>query len=99
MKNMKTKKIAKKKVKMITGEELDAMFDRGEDVMQYMDLSSIKAVNTTRRITIDFPNALLAILDSEAAKIGVTRTALIKMWVEEQLQKHIAQREASKSSR
>ena len=39
MKNMKTKKIAKKKVKMITGEELDAMFDRGEDVMQYMDLS------------------------------------------------------------
>lgn len=85
--------MTKKKVKPITAEEFDEMFDRGEeDVMQYMDLSSIKRHYPMQRITIDFPKETLELLDVEAAKIGVTRTSLIKVWIADCLVKQRAKK-------
>ena len=79
---------SKKIPKWATAEELDEMFDRGDDLAEYIDFNKTKTYKPTQRITIDFPGHILQLLDLEADKIGVTRTSLIKMWVSEQLSKH-----------
>ena len=64
--------------------DFDTAFEEG-DVVEHPDLKSVKACYPTQRISIDFPKNILEELDVEAAKIGVTRTSLIKMWVAAQL--------------
>lgn len=78
------------KNKSIKASEFDVLFDAG-DVAEHLDLSSAKLRHPTQRITIDFPKAILASLDEEAAKIGVTRTSLIKIWVAQNLSSHSVQ--------
>lgn len=73
----------RKKIKAI---DFDEGFDEG-DVAEYLDLKSVKARYPTQRISIDFPRNILEEVDLEAAKIGVSRTSLIKMWVAEHLSK------------
>jgi len=55
-------------------------FDQDE-VIEHLDLKSAKAKYPVQRISIDFPINILEEVDLEAAKIGVTRTSLINMWV------------------
>ena len=74
-----------KKKKKITAKEFDEKFDRGEDVMEYMDLSTIKINHPVQRINVDIPKEMLQKVDIEAAKIGVPRTSLIKMWIAERI--------------
>lgn len=74
------------KHKKIKASDFDTVFEEG-DVIEHLDLKSVKASYPTQRITIDFPKNILDDLDLEAAKIGVTRTSLIKMWVAENLTK------------
>jgi hypothetical protein len=74
------------KGKKIKAADFDSHFDQG-DVIQHLELKSIKAQYPTQRISIDFPKSILDELDIAAAKIGVTRTSLIKMWVADHLQK------------
>lgn len=80
------------KRKELTAEEFDAAFDEafetGEDMTPYLDLKSIKVCHPMQRISIDFPKNVLKGIDAEAAKIGVTRTSLIKMWVAQLVFKH-----------
>lgn len=73
--------------KNMTAADFDEAFDRG-DVSEHLDQKSIKARYPVQRISIDFPKNILEEVDLEAAKIGVTRTALIKMWVSQQLLKY-----------
>ena len=72
------------KHKKIKASEFDEAFDRG-DVSKHLNLKSAKARFPVQRISIDFPKNILKGIDIEAAKIGVTRTSLIKMWVAEHL--------------
>jgi len=74
------------KHKKIKASDFDTAFEDG-DVTEHLDLRSVKANYPTQRITIDFPKKILEELDLEAAKIGVTRTSLIKMWVADHLYK------------
>lgn len=74
-----------KKSKKISAEEFDKAFDRGEDVLKYMDMKSIKVHYPVQRINLDIPKELLQKADREAARIGVTRTSLFKMWIAEHL--------------
>lgn len=60
--------------------EFDVAFEKS-DVTAHLDLKTVKANYPMQRISIDFPKNILSEVDSEAAKIGVSRTALIKMWV------------------
>lgn len=39
----------------------------------------------TKRINVDFPAWMLASLDREARRLGVTRQSIIKMWLAERL--------------
>lgn len=68
--------------------ELDKKFDDNqEDVLEHFDTSKIKMINEEpKRINIDFPAWMVDSLDKEAKHIGVSRQAVIKMWLAEKLQ-------------
>lgn len=69
----------------MSASEFDQLFDGDTDVSDHLELKSAKVRYPTQRISIDFPKDILASLDEEAAKIGVTRTSLIKIWVAQNL--------------
>ncbi len=72
------------KNKTLKARDFDASFE-DDDITKYLDIKSAKARYPVQRVSIDFPKVILENLDTEAAKIGVTRTSLIKMWVAQQL--------------
>ena len=66
--------------------EFDERFDAGEDVSAAVDWSKARRPNVeARRVNVDFPAWVVAALDREAKRLGVTRQALIKMWIAERL--------------
>ena len=68
--------------------EIDKKFnDNEEDILQYFDTSKVRMINEEpRRVNIDFPSWMVQSLDKEAKHIGVSRQAVIKMWLAERLQ-------------
>lgn len=66
--------------------EFDEMFDRGEDIDHLIDWSSAERVNAPKRVNVDFPAWMVQSLDKQAKKRGVTRQALIKMWLADRLE-------------
>ncbi len=72
--------------KTARAEELDRMFDAGEDMADYFDWSTVRKPGLeAKRVNVDFPQWMVARLDAEAKRRGVTRQALIKMWLAEKL--------------
>ena len=73
--------------KAISAEELDRLFDEGTDeIDQYLDWSSARRPGLElKRVNVDFPQWMIARLDREAKRRGVTRQALIKMWLSDRL--------------
>lgn len=71
--------------KAISAERFDKAFEQGRDVTPYLEFSSAKAQHPTQRINVDVPRDLLEKVDQEAARIGVPRTSLIKLWIAERL--------------
>ena len=79
-------------MKKITAEEFDKKFDDGEDISEYLDLSTAirlkdmkKLKIETKKVNVDFPEWVVESLDKEAKKIGVTRQSIIKVWIAERL--------------
>ena len=71
-----------------TAEELDEIFDNGEDMTPYMVKSSIRRPNReAKRVNIDFPQWVVNRLDKESNRLGVSRQALVKMWIVERMEK------------
>jgi len=72
--------------------DFDKKFDEGqEDILEDLDLSSARRVNQEqKRINVDFPAWVVESLDREAARIGVTRQSIIKVWLVERLQAEAA---------
>lgn len=66
--------------------ELDKIFDKGEDISPYLDLSTkTRPGLKQRRVNVDFPDWVINSLDREASKIGVTRQSIIKIWIAERI--------------
>ena len=65
----------------------DRKFDEGsEDVVDDLDLSTASRLNQRqKRINVDFPVWVVEALDREAARVGVTRQSIIKVWLVERL--------------
>ncbi len=62
-------------------------FDSGKDITCSLDLSKIKRPNQTqKRVNVDFPTWMIEALDKEAARLGVTRQSIIKVWLAERLE-------------
>ena len=83
-----------KSKKRITAEQFDKLFDEGKkDVLAYCDLSTTHWPNLgQKRVNVDFPAWVIDALDNEAARIGVTRQSIIKVWLVERLQLEAQQR-------
>jgi hypothetical protein len=64
--------------------KFDEIFDNGESVIEYLDLKNIRKPNLElKRINIDIPIWIVESLDKEAKRIGISRQAIIKMWLAE----------------
>jgi CopG antitoxin of type II toxin-antitoxin system len=73
--------------KVISGEEFDRRFDDGEDMSDYIDWSkAVRPGLVAKRVNVDMPQHMVAKLDVHARKRGVTRQALIKMWLADRLE-------------
>lgn len=67
--------------------EFDERFDAGENMSADVDWSRARRLNVeTRRVNVDFPAWVVSDLDRQARKLGITRQALIKMWIADRLQ-------------
>ena len=67
-------------------EELDELFDNGDNFIPHLDLSTAKRIGAQpKKINVDFPEWVINALDIEAKKIGVTRQSIIKVWISERL--------------
>ncbi len=78
MKKEKSSKGSSKK--NLTSEELDRRFDSGQGIPEHADLEA-----GVFRVNVDFPAWTVAELDKEATRLGISRQALIKVWIAERL--------------
>ena len=67
-------------------DEFDKKFDKGEDILEYLDLTkSIRPAQVSKRVNVDFPDWMIKLLDKESKRLGVTRQSIIKFWIAEKL--------------
>jgi hypothetical protein len=66
--------------------DFDERFDAGEDMTTALDTARARRPGEEhRRVNVDFPVWMIAELDREASRLGVTRQSLIKVWIAEKL--------------
>ena len=72
--------------------EFDRRFNAGEDVHELVDMSQATVTRPGRkvRLTLDVSAALVKDLDDIRNKIGVDRSAIIKIWLHERVQQEKA---------
>ena len=70
--------------------ELDTAFDENTvDVIDHLDVNSARRPQReVQRVNVDFPVWMVSSLDAEAARLGITRQAVIKTWIAEHLDRH-----------
>jgi hypothetical protein len=68
--------------------DFDEKFDAGGDVSRDVDWTKARRPNLElRRVNVDFPTWVVEALDREARRLGVTRQALVKLWIAERLER------------
>ncbi len=68
-------------------EEFDKTFDDGGNIASVLDFSrATRPGIAQKRVNVDFPEWMVRSLDREAARLGVPRQAVIKVWIAERLQ-------------
>jgi hypothetical protein len=72
----------------IKASKFDREFDEGSDVSRYLDISAARRPGLEqRRVNVDFPVWMIEALDREAARLGVPRQSLVKVWIAERLER------------
>ena len=67
--------------------EFDRQFEAGEDITASLDLSNARRPEQkSKRVNIDFPTWVVQKVDKEARRLGVSRQALLKIWVAERIE-------------
>lgn len=70
--------------------EFDRKFDAGEDITEYLDFSKARRINQQpKRVNIDFPTWVVEKLDKQSKRLGITRQALVKVWIAEKLKEAV----------
>ena len=68
--------------------KFDKDFDEGRDVSRYLDTAKARRPGLEqRRVNVDIPEWMIESLDREAARLGVPRQSLVKMWIAERLER------------
>ena len=69
-------------------EKFEQEFEEGKDITKHLDLSRTRRLNQVlKRVNVDFPVWVIEALDKEAKRLGVSRQALLKIWIAERLEK------------
>ena len=68
--------------------EFDRRFDEGEDIHDLIDISKSSVIRHGKkvRITLDIAEDLVRDIDHIRHRIGIDRSALIKVWLYERVQ-------------
>ncbi|HIJ91401.1 MAG: hypothetical protein OEV89_12090 [Desulfobulbaceae bacterium] len=67
--------------------EFDKQFEAGEDITTSLELSKARRPEQeSKRVNIDFPVWVVQRVDKEARRLGVSRQALLKIWVAERIE-------------
>lgn len=70
--------------------DFDKAFEDGEDLTEHLDYSKARRVNQeAKRVNIDFPIWIVEKLDKQSRKLGITRQALVKVWIAEKLKEAV----------
>ena len=67
-------------------EEFDRIFDDGESIIEYLDLTQIKRSNSEEQtIALEFPSWMIEALNKESQRLNLPLQVIIKGWIEEKL--------------
>ena len=70
----------------ITAEEFDRRFDDGEDISDFLDWEAAQRPGLqTRSVNVDLPEWMIAELDQQATRIGITRQSIVKVWLSDRI--------------
>jgi len=70
--------------------DFDKAFEDGKDLTEHLDYSKARRVNQdAKRVNIDFPVWIVEKLDKQSRKLGITRQALVKVWIAEKLKEAV----------
>lgn len=72
----------------VTAKAFDQAFERGGG-FEALDLSRVTVKAPMRRINLDLPVYILNLIDTEAHRVGVPRTSIIKLWIYERATKRV----------
>lgn len=62
-------------------------FEAGENITAHLDLNKASRLEQkNRRVNVDFPAWVVQKLDKEARRLGVSRQALLKIWIAERIE-------------
>ncbi|MHB8779537.1 MAG: type II toxin-antitoxin system BrnA family antitoxin [Anaerolineales bacterium] len=65
----------------------DKKFDDGKNIIEHLDIPKARRpAEEQKLINMEIPAWMLTALDREAKRLGVTRQAIIKIWLAERLQ-------------
>ena len=68
-------------------QDFDAAFDDGQNISEQLDMDSVRRpAREIRRVNVDFPAWMVEALDEESQRLGITRQALIKVWLADHLE-------------
>lgn len=72
-------------------DDFDETFDAGGSVVDDLDrLRARRPMLEARRVNVDFPSWVVESLDREAKRLGITRQAIIKIWIAERLERKVS---------
>jgi hypothetical protein len=72
----------------IKADDFDRQFDDGQDVSDHLDVPKARRPGLEqKRVNVDFPVWMVDSLDREAARLGVPRQSLVKVWIAERLER------------
>lgn len=72
---------------MKTFNEFEEVFDRGEEIDEYVDWSRTRRPNLEqKRVNLDLPLWMIELLDREAKRLGIARQAVMKIFLAERLE-------------
>ena len=67
-------------------EEFDRLFDDGESIIEYLDLTQIKRSNSEEQtIALEFPSWMIEALNKESQRLNLPLQVIVKGWIEERL--------------
>ncbi|PLS31491.1 antitoxin [Bifidobacterium margollesii] len=74
--------------KSVTSDQLEEMFDNGDDILDYVDLEHPVVEHhppLEKRVTLTMPAWMVSELDNEAAELAISRNAVVNTWIAERL--------------